>query len=329
MIRTCKAMLLLLVLAVPLACGSIGDDAAESEQISVALDWYPWANHTGLFLAEERGFFEDSDLDVNMYVPANPEDVLRLVGSGRDTFGISYQTDVLLAREQGIPVRSVAALVQQPLNSVMTLQASSLERPADLVGKTVGYPGIPSNEAYLATMLEADGASIDDVELVNVGFDLVPALIGGRVDAIIGAYWVHESILAEREGFPVNIMRVEEWGVPAYYELVVVASEGTIEDQPELVRDFIAAVSQGYQAAGADHAAAVESIMTEYPETDRALEETGIELLAPLWTAGVPSFGWQTDERWSAYADWLKSRGLLSAETDPAAAFTNEFIAED
>jgi putative hydroxymethylpyrimidine transport system substrate-binding protein len=321
--RLTLAVLLVASLA---ACGPGG--AASPSSVSVALDWYPWSNHAGLFLADKNGDFKDQKLDVKLYVPSNPEDVLKLVGTGRDTFGISYETDILLARAQGLPVVSVAALVQQPLNTVMALKESGIERPKQLEGKKVGTPGIPSDEALLATMLAADGGDIKNVQLVNVGFDLVPALIGKQVDAIIGGYDVHESILAEQQGHPVNVLHVQDWGVPSYYELVLVASEKTVQKQPEMVSRFVRAMSQGYAAAMADHKAGLDAITAKYPETDRALEDIGIERLAPLWTAGAPSFGWQTAERWQAYADWMKANGLLDRSVDPSAAFTNRFVSD-
>lgn len=296
------------------------------EAVSVALDWYPWSNHTGLLMARERGHFRDVGLDVTLEVPANPEDVLKLVATGRNTFGISYQTDVLLARAEGIPVVSIAALVQHPLNSVMALEGSGITRPRDLAGKKVGYPGLPSDEALLATMLEFDGARLDDVTLVNVGFELVRALLSRHVDAVIGAYWVHESILIEQQGERPVILRVEQWGVPDFYELVMVTSEQELRDHAERVQRFVRAMIRGYQDAQADLVAAVDLLVREYPDTNRALEEEGIRRLAPLWTEGVPIFGWQEAKRWTDYAAWMQQRGLLSTEVDPNAAFTNRFV---
>lgn len=317
---------LVLLVLVPVITTSGVTAREELTPVTVSLDWYPNANHAGLFLAQERGAFAAAGLAVEAYMPADPTVVLQTVGAGQDTVGISYQTDVLLARAQGVPVVSVAALVQRPLLGVMSLQEAGITRPRDLVGKTVGYPGIPSQEAFLATMLEHDGASLDDVELVNVGFELLPALISGRLDAVMGAYWTHETILAEREGYAVDLLRVEEWGVPAYYELVLVASEETVARNPDLAQAFLGALQEGYVEAIADPEAALDALAVAAPEMDRAVESEGLALLAPAWTEGVPVFGAQTPERWQSYASWMTERGLIPADLDPAAAFTTELL---
>ncbi|MGE5620162.1 MAG: ABC transporter substrate-binding protein [Sphingomonadaceae bacterium] len=295
-------------------------------RLSLALDWYPNSNHAGLYVAQANGYYRDEGLEVELYVPSNPEDVLKLVGSGKDSLGISYQSDVLLAAAEGIPVKSVAALVQHPLNSVTTLKSSNLTRPKQLEGKKVGYPGIPGQEALLKTMMEKDGGSFDKVELVNVGFELVQPLIGKKVDASLGTFWTHETILAEMEGYPVDVMRVEEWGVPDYYELVFVTNDKTAREQPDAVRAFLRATAKGYADAAKDPQKALDQLVKNNPETNREVEEKGIQLLRPLWTEGVPSFGWQTRERWQSYADWMRQMKLLSAEVKAESVFTTEFL---
>ncbi len=296
------------------------------EPFTVSLDWYPNANHAGLFLAQERGYYTEEGLAPDFYTPSDPTTVLQTVGAGRDAFGISYQTDILLARAAEIPVVSVLALVQAPLQGVMVLADSGITRPADLAGKTVGYPGIPSQEAFLATMLETDGAAMEDVDLVNIDFNLVPGLVSGQVDASLGAFWSHEPILATREGYETRILKVDDWGVPPYYELVIAASETTVADRPELVSGFLRATRRGYEDALADPAAAIAALQAASPDLDVSVEEEGIALLIPVWTAdGVP-FGTQTAERWDVYATWMAERGLIPADLDVAAAWRGDLI---
>jgi len=295
-------------------------------EVSLALDWFPNSNHAGFYMARGKGYYLDEGLEVNIFVPANPEDVLKTVGAGRDNFGVSYQAEVLLARGEGVPVKSIAAMVQHPLNSVMVLEESGISRPSDLAGKKVGITGIPFEEALFSAMLEYDGISLDDVTLVNVGFDLAPALIGKKVDAIVGAYWTHESIVMEIQGFDLNILRMEDWGVPDFYELVLVASEDTVDNEPDVVQRFLRATARGFTDAITDPQGAVDILVAANPETDSVLETKSIGLLAPMWTEGAPTFGWQTRERWQSLAQWMKDEGLLSVEVDEGQAFTSDLL---
>ena len=319
------AMLTISAMVALVGCTASG--GRELTKVSVALDWYPWANHAGLLLAEEQGYFDLHDLDVDLYTPSDPSIVLQTVGAGKDDFGISYQTDVIVARSQGIPVVSVAALVQHPLNSVMALQGSGIKSPKDLEGKKVGYPGIPNDILLLRTMVQGDDGNFDGVDLVNVGFDLVPALLSGKVDAIVGAYWAHESILIKNQtGQDPIILKMEEWGVPDFYELVLVTNESTIKNRSKLVRTFLEAVIRGYQDAANDPGYAVDVLLKSNPEVDRNLEEQSLSLLVPLWLEGIPTFGWQTSEKWESFIVWMIDQEDLSSSVGSSEAFTNEFI---
>lgn len=314
----------------PVAEPIVAPEPEQLTKVSVALDWFPWSNHAGLYVARERGYFAEEGLDVEIFTPGDPSTVLQTVASGRDDFGISYQTDLLIARQEDVPVVSVMALVQHPLNSVMALESSGISTPKDLVGKKIGSPAIPSDELLLGTMLKSEGKTVADIELINVGFSLVPALISEEVDAIIGAYWVHESISAENQGFPVNIMRLEHYGVPDFYELVMVANEEMIAENPDLVQRFVRGARRGYQDAIADPQGAVELLKEVRPEVDLAIESPGVELLAPLWEPdGGQGFGWQEEPRWVDYAQWMEESGLLDdgSAASAVAAFDNSFVA--
>ena len=320
------ALALLAVIAIVLACG--GEDEPDRVEVSLALDWFPNSNHAGIFEAIDRGYFDEEGLDVNVYTPSDPSTILQTVGVGRDDFGISYQPDLLQARSEDIPVVSVMGIVQHPLNSVMALAESGIARPGDLAGKRVGHPNIPANRGMLATMLAEDGLSLDDVELVDVGFNLVPALLGGTVDAIVGAYWTHESILMELEGHEVNIMRMEEWGVPDFYELVLVVNEETLEQRAPMIDRFVRAMRRGFEAANADPQGSITTLLEAHPDTvNEELERQGVEVLKPMWTDGAPVLGWQDAGRWESFTAWMKSQGFVGEGVSAESAFTNRFVA--
>jgi putative hydroxymethylpyrimidine transport system substrate-binding protein len=158
---------------------------------------------------------------VKLYVPPDPEATIQLVAAGQDDFGISYMTDVIMAREQGVKVVSLAAIVQHPLNCIMTLKSSGIDSPGKLKGATIGTTGEPSDQAFLNWVLEHNGVNPRTVRLVNIGFNLAPALRSRKVDAIIGAYWPWEGIKLQEEGSPVNVMKLQDSGVPDYYELIL------------------------------------------------------------------------------------------------------------
>ena len=290
----------------------------EVTKVSLALDWYPNSNHAGIFYAKDLGLFSSANLEVEVYTPSDPSTILQTVGAGRDQFGISYQPDLLLARNEGVPVVAVSSIVRSPLNSIMTLGSSGISSPAELKGRTVGYPGIPLNIGILESILDGQGLTMNDIELIDVGFDLVPALLSRRVDAVIGAFWSHESILIELEGKEVNILKFQDWGIPEYHELVLVTSEDYLAKNEDIVMGFIKAFNQGFESSIKDNEAAMDSLVKAFPEVNVELEKRGIKLLSPLWEESRSS---KNLDSWNKFGDWMKSKGLINSDLDIAASF--------
>jgi putative hydroxymethylpyrimidine transport system substrate-binding protein len=294
-------------------------------KVYMALDWFPWSEHVGFFIAKEKGYFADEGLDVELRVAPDPATIIQTIASGRDDFSINPKYDLLVARDQGVPVVSIMALYQHPVSAVMSLEDSSIETPKDLAGKKIGWTGVPQHEKMMDTILQKQGLSLKDVEMINVGFDLVPALIGKKVDAIAMGYWVWESIMSEKQGFPVNIMKINEYGIPDHYELVVITNEDKIKNNPELVQKFVKAVKRGYEDAIRDPEGAVQLFKKTNPEVDVDVERRSTELQIPLWKS-EKGFGWQEESRWLNFAQWMKDNGLLSQGVDARKAFTNSFV---
>ena len=208
------------------------DDKSDKDlkEVNVVLDWYPNALHTFIYTAIERGYYEDEGLKVNIQFPSNANDALSLVAAGKAEIGLYYQHDIIQAvANQGIKVKSIGAVVQSPLNIILSLKDKNITRPKDLEGKTVGYAGTALSEALVKTMMEADGADFSTVNMMDVGFELMSSMTTGQVDATIGCLVNHEVPQLEEEGFNVNYFMVNEYGIPNYYEAVFLANDELID----------------------------------------------------------------------------------------------------
>lgn len=294
-------------------------------KVSMALDWFPWSEHVGFFIAKEKGYFANEGLDVELRVPPDPATIIQTVASGRDDFGINTQHDVLVARDKNIPVVSIMAIYQRTVSAIMALENSGIKSPKDLADKKIGWTGVPQHEKMLDSILKKHGMSLEDVEMINVGFDLVPALISKKVDAIALPYWIYESIVSEKQGFPVNIMKIDEYGIPSHYELVLLTNEDKIKNNPELIRKFVRAVMRGYEDAIKDPEYAVQILKKTNPEVDIDVETRSTELQIPLWQS-EKGVGWQEEDKWMDFANWMKENDLISKNLDIKAAFNNSFV---
>ena len=330
--RTASLLLAAAALTLGLAaCGEKKDvlsNAGSTQSLTLMLDWFPNADHVGIYQALAEGDFTQAALDVHVQVPADTATPLQLLAAGKVDAAISYEPEVLLARNQGLPLVSVAAIVQKPLTSIVSIGSKHIRTPADLRGKRVGDAGIPYQTAYLKTILAQAGVRANKVKEINVGANLVPAMLSGRVDATLGAYWNYEAIqLALLRKHP-NVIRVEEVGVPTYDELVLVVRRSTIANQPGEVRRLVQALARGYESARRDPQTAVDSLVRASPGLDPRLQLASVRATLPVFFPAAPNpWGWQDAARWNAYGQWMLSHHLISDPNAVVDASTNELLA--
>jgi putative hydroxymethylpyrimidine transport system substrate-binding protein len=324
-----KSLILIIGLLMLLsACGKTNQGASSSklQKVSLMLDWYPNAVHSFLYTAEEKGYFKQQGLDVNIQMPADTNDPLKLVAAGKVDMAISYQPEVLVARGENIPVKSFAALVRHPLNQLMVPADSSIKSPKDLAGKTVGYPSIPLDEAIIHTMVKTDGGEPDKVKMVDVGWDLIPAMAAKRTNGLIGGYINHEKLLLDKEGHPMRTLNPADYGVPDYYELVLVGSDKGLKEKPAVFKKFMTAITKGQKFVAAHPEEGLSILMKHEDKSsplDKDVETKSLQILLPLMDAKDKSFGYQDPETWKKVALWLKDSKVIKDNVKPEAAYTN------
>ena len=315
-----KFIVLIILSLFVIGCGN-------EKELSLALDWYPNSNHAGIYSAIDEGFFDEEGIKLSVYTPSDPTAIISSVASGRDDFGLSYHPDILQAQSAGLEIVSVLSISQHPLNSIMTLKKSSIKNPSDLRGKVVGYPGIPSNKAMLETVLSSQNININDVETVDVGFELVKALVSGSVDAIIGAYWTHESIVMELQGYEIEIMRLEEWGVPDYYELILITNKSFLQENKSDVEKVVNSFKKGYEFSIKNPQESITSLISIAGEeiVEENVERAGVELLIPMWQSNNLPFGHQDISKWEETYEWMYQNNFLEKELIIENLFIDEF----
>ena len=319
-----------LALALTLAaCGEKSEDTTgATESFGLTLDFYPNPDHAGIYMAQKLGYFEEAGLDLSIETPSDPAAPVKQVAAGRTDLAISYEPEVALAREQGLDVVAVAALVDRPLTSMIWLKSSGIKGVGGLKGKTIATAGIPYQDAFLQTILARVKLTPDDVKAVNVGFGLLPALLGGSAQAMLGGFSNVEGVdLRERGKAPV-VTPVDKLGVPTYDELVLVARRQSLEEDPEKFRLFLAALARGTKAAVAQPGAATEAIAEANPDLEPKLAAAEVEATLPLLGAdsGARPYGYMDPEEWATFAGWMRDNDLIESLPDPSELLDNGYL---
>jgi len=313
------------------ACGSKKDVTTTRgglERVDLVLDYLPNADHAPIYAAQATGAFKAAGLDVHIQTPSDPAAPLKLVAAGRADIAISYEPELLLARDKGAHLASIGALVQKPLTSIISL-GGKVTTPKDLKSTKVGTAGIPYQSAYLKTI--ATGAGVDPASIheINVGFNLVPSMLSKKVDATLGAFWNIEGVQLRREHKQPTIIRMDQAGLPTYQELVFVADNDKLQEKGvgDVMRRFLQAVARGAKAVKADPDVGADALVKADPDLNRDFTLATVKATLPVFFPDDQSFpfGYQNADEWKAYGQWMLDNGLVKTLPTPT-SLTNEFL---
>ena len=331
MTRRHSPLALLTVTAAALAACGGDDDTADTtaalRPVTLVLDWTPNTNHGGIYLAEANGWYAEAGIDLEIIQPGTAGG-LQAVASGSADFAISVQENIVPAQAEGVPVVSIAAIVQHNTSSLISLTSTGIATPGDLPGHKYGGWGGPLERALIDRLVECAGGDPAAVDFVEVGnTDYRVGLESGAFDFV----WVFDGwdkLRLEQAGVDVTTIPFIEHTdcIPDWYTPLIAASDELITGDPELVEAFLAATSRGYDAAIGDPGAAADALLAAAPELDEQLVRASADYLAAQFTADAPRWGEQSEDVWAGFVAFLAEEDLLRTDLDPAALFTNEFL---
>jgi putative hydroxymethylpyrimidine transport system substrate-binding protein len=296
--------------------------AAETKKLqdlTVLLDWFPNADHVPIYAAQQKGIFAKHGLHIDFLPPSDPSAPLKLVATGKYAFAVNYQPSVTIARSQGLPVKSIGVLVEHPLNTISFLKASGIKTPADLKGKTIGYAVAPLDVVLFETIAREAGLGKGDYELINIGFNITPSLLSGKVQAVIGAYWNYEINELGLEGHPADYFPLEKHGVPDFYELVVISNDAFLQREPETAKRFIMAIAEGLAYTKQHPEDALAAYFEANPDVRKELDAKAFQATLPVFASHQE----QSLAKWQGFAAYALKNGLIDKPVEASDLFQN------
>ncbi|MFD1175635.1 ABC transporter substrate-binding protein [Paenibacillus puldeungensis] len=299
----------------------------ELKPVKVVLDWSPNTNHTGLYVAKEQGYFAEEGLDVSISLPGSGGSEA-MVASGEAPFGVSVQENVTQSRTQGVPLVSIAAIIQHNTSGFAAPKDRNIKSPKDFEGKSYGGWGSPVEQAVMKSIMDLQGADVKKVKFLNIGDADYFTAVKRDID-FAWIFYAWTGIEAELRGEPLDMLYVKDYSDKLdYYTPVIVTNEKTISQDPELVKAFMRATSKGYQYAIEHPEEAANILLKAVPELDKKLVVASQKWLSPKYQDDAGRWGEQKREVWQNYSDWMHERGLLDKPLDTDKAFTNDFLPE-
>lgn len=332
-----KYLLMALAAVLLIGCGaekeSTTAEGKKLETVDVVLDWYPNAIHCFLYNAIEKGYFEEEGIKVNIHFPSNASDPMALPAAKKADIGIYYLHHLVMARaNENIPIKSIGAITQKPLNVIISLKENNITRARDLEGKVVGYSGGPLTEESLKAMVEYDGGDPSKVKVMDVGFELLTSMITKQVDATNGGLVNHEVPVMIEKGLDVNYFYCTQFGMPNYYEEIFVANDDLINERKDVYIRFLRAANKGFKDMMNDPEGSLDILLAKQ-EADqfplsRNVETQSINILLPIMKEeGVP-FLHQEASVWKENIDWLYDHKIINEKVAPEEMFINLYEEE-
>lgn len=318
-------LVLLLMAALATACGSATDE--ELTPVTFMLDWVPNTNHTGIFVAEANGYFEDAGLDVDIIQPGEVY-AEAAVASGIADFGISFQEQVTLARAKDVPIVSVAAIIQHNTSGFASPAALNVADAADFEGLLYGSFSSPFEEPTLEVLMGCAGGDFSQLIIQDIGWADSLALIAEDQIDLAWIFYGWQGFQALEQGVDLNVVMMEDYFdcIPDYYTPVIIASEDTIANRPKVGKAVMEALSRGYEFAVNNPDEAAELLLAAVPELDGDLVRASQNWLSPRYQADATRWGEQQESVWQGYTDWMVEYGILAEAISAGDAFTNELL---
>jgi putative hydroxymethylpyrimidine transport system substrate-binding protein len=307
------SLILTPVLPAHAGTATLPDQPVKTAQIlRLMLDWFPNVDHLPIYVARENGYFTQQGIQVEIISPSETADALKLAAVGNVDLAVSYQPQTIIAADQGLTLKVIAPLVRHPLTTLLFLADSGISHPRDLSGKKIGYtvPGL------MDVLLNAFAAinQIRDYTPVNVGFTILPALVSGKVDAVMGPFKTYETVGMARHGYKAAFFELEKWGIPDYEELIFVCSPAVLDKKQDAVKGFVLALEKAF-AYVADHPEKSLAIYLDaVPQADRKMETEAFALTRPYF---AKTLGHDPD-KWQTFADFALTHGLIQNKVDTA-----------
>lgn len=304
-----------LLLAGLAGCGGSGAEPGAPKGATLVLDFTPNAVHTGIYAAQAEGLYTQAGIGLHIQVPGESTDAPKLLAAGRTQFALLDITDLGIAEEKGLELVGLVPIVQRPLAAVLARADGPVKRPRDMDGHSVGVTGLPSDTAVVRSEVAGDGGDPNGIDEVTIGYNAVASLAAGKVDAATG-FWNDEAVEAQRQGIPLHVFKVDEYGAPPYPELILTTTRNELEAEPHLVEAMVEATTRGYEATEADPAKALGDLLAANPSIERADAAAQLKVLLPALRPAP--FKEAVLKEWST---WASSRELLPKPLNVNSAF--------